>query len=167
MCDHISIARLGPEQFEMAAGWLARPEINRWLYSEWRGRAVDEKLVAVVAMNARNALFSVNCGHQAAGLVALGELNRTDGAASVWYLLGSNRLGRRGVISEGLRLLCEVAASEFRLHTLHASVIEGNRGSVRVLEKCGFQYAGRLREAFKLDDGFADRLLYDRLIECA
>jgi ribosomal-protein-alanine N-acetyltransferase len=165
MRDEVSLQPLPPAQFHLAATWLAEPEINRWLYSEWRGRDVDEKLVAIVAMNSRNRLYLVGCGEVPVGLVALSEINRTDCSAAVWYLLGVRALGGRSVISTGLKQLCLIARERFQLHTLHASVIDGNAGSIRVLENCGFAYVGRFRQAFKLGELFADRLLYDRVIE--
>ena len=43
---------------------------------------------------------------------------------------------------------------------LHAVVKEWNPASVRVLEKCGFQFEGRLRKSIVKDEQTIDQLLY-------
>ena len=160
--NELTLHLLEPTQYAMAAAWLGEPDTNRWLYAEWRGRAVDEKLVAVVAINARNRLYALHYGDRPVGLVAMSEINRVDECASVWYLLGDRSLAGRGLMSRGVGLLCE-SAWKMGLHSLHASVMDGNLGSIKVLENAGFRFAGRLRDAFKVGEKRMDRLLYDIL----
>ena len=158
----VTLRPLEPTQYAMAAAWLGEPDTNRWLYADWRGRTVDEKLVAVVAINARNRLYALHYDDRPVGLVAMGEINRVDECASVWYLLGDGSLAGRGLMSRGVGLLCE-SAWEMGIHSLHASVMDGNLRSIKVLENAGFRLAGRLRDAFKVGEKRMDRLLYDIL----
>jgi RimJ/RimL family protein N-acetyltransferase len=163
MACEVAIEPLTQEHYEQVGRWLSEPESNRWLYAEWRGRAVDERLVAVVAMSARNRLLLVRCDGVPAGLVALGDVNLYDRSAALWYVLGERSVAGRGVMSAAVGQAVQWAARELGLHSLHASVLDGNGASRRVLEKNGFREAGRLREAFRMGDGFVDRILYDRL----
>jgi ribosomal-protein-alanine N-acetyltransferase len=157
----VTIEPLVPAYFNGAARWLSDPDNNRWLYSEWRGRTVDERLLAIVAMSEKSRLYLVSYAGAAAGLVALSEINRIDCCAGVWYVLGERELGAKGVMTSAVALLVEVAFRTLHLHTLHASVMAGNAASERILQKNGFRCAGRLREGFAYDGRFVDRILYD------
>lgn len=49
------------------------------------------------------------------------------------------------------------------LARIQAGVFEGNPASVRVLEKAGYQFEGRLRKSIVKNGGLLDRLMYARL----
>lgn len=53
----------------------------------------------------------------------------------------------RGYMTEVVDKLLEVAFIDLELHRVEATVYSGNIGSTRVLEKNGFQYEGRQRDA--------------------
>jgi RimJ/RimL family protein N-acetyltransferase len=57
-----------------------------------------------------------------------------DGVRLVGYWIGKEYWGR-GIATEGLRQFLDVVAAR----PLHAHVVEHNRASIRVLEKCGFR----------------------------
>src|SRR4051812_24725859 len=98
-----TIEPLQPDHFEQVAGWLNRPEINRWLSGEWREHTATAGMIAIAGRNRRNRLYLVR--HEAApcGLVALGEIDPADRLAMIWYLLGDERFGGRGIIVEAVR----------------------------------------------------------------
>ncbi len=64
-----------------------------------------------------------------------------DGEAEVGYRVAGPATGR-GVATEALRTLCEVARSQWALRTLRARTSDENVASQRVLEKCGFVVDG-------------------------
>lgn len=49
------------------------------------------------------------------------------------------------------------------LARIQAGVFEGNPASVRMLEKAGYQFEGRLRKSIVKNGGLLDRLMYARL----
>jgi ribosomal-protein-alanine N-acetyltransferase len=159
----VTIEPLDEDHFALAAKWLSDPDINRWLYAEWRGRAVDERLVAIVAANKRNRLFMVRTGGDAVGLVALGEINELDRSASLWYVLGEKVSASRGLTTQAVGLVVGFAFESLKLHSIHASVVDTNVGSRRVLEKNEFARCGCIRQGFLLDGAFRDRLIFDRV----
>lgn len=53
----------------------------------------------------------------------------------------------KGYMTEVIEKLLDVAFNKLKLHRVEASVYSGNIGSTRVLEKNGFQYEGRQRDA--------------------
>lgn len=159
----VVIDPLSPEYYEQAAKWIGDPEINRWLYSEWREHQVSGKLVAVAAMNSRNRLFLIRYDGNPAGIAAVSQINNVDRHASVWYLLGDRTYGGKGIATTAVDQLVNYAFEMLMVHSLEASILETNVPSRRVLEKNGFQLTGRLREAFCIDDTFVDRLIFDRI----
>jgi RimJ/RimL family protein N-acetyltransferase len=161
--DTITIEKLDSPYFAQAAQWLARPDVNRWLTSDWRDRPVGAPLIAVVARNARNRLFLVRCNGQPCGLVALADLDAADGTAMVWYALGEQRLGGRGITSEAVRQLVRHAFQELNLRCVYAWAMADNIASQRVLLKSGFREAGSVRNAASSRGVQVDRVYFDIL----
>jgi RimJ/RimL family protein N-acetyltransferase len=157
----IRIEPLTAEHFAIVARWLSNPRINEWLTSEWRDREVDPMLVGVAMRNRRNRWFLVRCEVEPCGLVALADWDPVDRIAMVWYVLGEQSIGGRGVISEALAQLVRLSFSEFEIEALHAWIMEDNERSRRVLEKTGFQEVGRLRRATRHGERQLARVYFD------
>lgn len=82
--------------------------------------------------------------------------------AEIGYWLGESFWGR-GIMSEAVVALTEWAFSELRLARIQAAVFARNPASVRVLEKAGYAFEGRLRARFQRDGEFIDGLLYAKI----
>jgi RimJ/RimL family protein N-acetyltransferase len=156
-----AIEPLTHEHFALLAQWLSNADINQWLMSDWRGRVIDPVVVGVAVRNKRNRFFLVRCDNEPCGMVALADWDAVDRIAMVWYLLGVPAFGRRGVMTDALRMLVRLAFQEFGIEALHAWIIEDNSRSRRVLERSGFQEAGRLRLATSRDGRRMDRVYFD------
>ena len=161
----VSVEPLDAADYDLAADWLSRPQINRWLAAEWRGRQVDARVLAVVCMNPRNRLLLIRHGGQACGLVGMGCINRVDRTAMMWYLLGDPDQGGRGIMTRAAGSAVRWAFRELGLQSITASLMAPNEASRRVLEKNGFREAGTLREGFVFEGGPVDRILFDLLPE--
>ncbi len=98
-----------------------------------------------------------------AGLVALSDIDRGFGTATLWYVLGDRRLRGQGHTSRAVAALLEEAFTELSLGAVTAWAADGNLASMRVLERNGFHLAGRQRRCHLVDGVARDRLLYDRL----
>ncbi len=83
-------------------------------------------------------------------------------SAEVGYWLGRAFWGR-GLASEAARALSEHAFATYDLARLYALVFAWNPASGRVLEKAGFSFEARLRDAITKDGETIDGLLYARL----
>ncbi len=149
----------------MVAGWLSKPEINQWLTSEWRDRAIDGTLIGVAVRNKRNRFFLVRSDGEPCGLVALADWDAVDKIAMIWYILGDTALGGRGVITKAVQNLVRVAFDTLGIEALHAWVMEDNQRSRRVLEKNGFREVGRLRHAAVHNGHRLDRIYFDQVLE--
>ncbi len=157
----VSVESLDPGHYELAAAWLSEPETNRWLGSEWRGRQVDPKLLSLILMKPANRMWLAFRDGLPCGLVAVGDMDKTDGSGVLWYLLGDRERGGKGLMTEAVGRVCRLAFEDLGLRSLQASIMEPNIPSRRVLEKCGFREVGILRQGLTLDGEPVDRILYD------
>lgn len=80
-------------------------------------------------------------------------------SAEVGYWLGEAHWGR-GIATRAVTAFCRWAFAERDLVRLYAGVFETNTASVRVLEKAGFVFEGRLRKAVIKDGRLLDDLLF-------
>jgi RimJ/RimL family protein N-acetyltransferase len=156
-----TIEELVPQHFDQVAKWLSRSQTNRWLTGEWRNREANPTMLAIATRNRKNRLFLVRFENEPCGLVALAEIDPADHMAMVWYLLGEDRLARRGITSAALCQMTGVAFSEMGLASLYAWIMDDNIASRRVLEKSGFRECGRLRNAACSNGKQVDRVYFD------
>jgi RimJ/RimL family protein N-acetyltransferase len=82
--------------------------------------------------------------------------------ADIGYWLAEPFWGR-GLATVALRAATTHAFARFDLERLQAAVFEWNPASVRVLEKAGYGFEGRLRRSITKDGRVGDTLLYARL----
>ena len=80
-------------------------------------------------------------------------------SAEIGYWLGEEFWGR-GIVTEAVRALTDWAFLNFDLCRIYAGVFEWNPGSMRVLEKAGYQLEARLRKRVTKDGQTIDELVY-------
>jgi len=159
----VALDELRPDRFELVAEWLSNAEINRWLTSEWRGRTVAASIIAMAVRNPRNRMFVVLYHDQPCGLACLADIDLLDKSAMIWYFLGEPKLAGSGITSSAVRQLARFAFQEMGLGSLYAWVMEDNNRSQRVLQKAGFAWAGRIRNASRSGERQVDRIYFDLL----
>jgi ribosomal-protein-alanine N-acetyltransferase len=141
--------------------WFENRETTKWLSSPLRlGRypkLIHEKLIS----DRRNRVFFIMVDSSAIGLVGLQEIDRVDHKAEIWYLVGEEQYRGRDYASQAVRSLNQFSANRLGLASLYAHVSVMNLASIRVLEKSGYQYVGRLRHSFRVNGEHQDLLLYD------
>ena len=82
--------------------------------------------------------------------------------AEIGYWLGEKYWGQ-GIMTTAVKLVTKYAFQELRLKRVHAHVFPFNKGSVRVLEKAGYQYEGRLRKNSLKDNKLIDSLIFAKV----
>lgn len=97
----------------------------------------------------------------AVGDIGLRVSDHNSQEADVGYSITSAAQGR-GIASEALEALCSYAFQQGGIDALNAWVLAENQGSVRVLEKCGFQRVEELKQAFLLKGKYYDDWVYRR-----
>jgi [ribosomal protein S5]-alanine N-acetyltransferase len=83
-------------------------------------------------------------------------------AGSLGYWVGEP-FARRGLMSSAVMALVPFAFQSLRLHRLEAACIPTNAGSIRLLEKAGFEREGYARQYLCINGLWQDHLLFARL----
>lgn len=85
-------------------------------------------------------------------------------SAEIWYKLDVSYWGN-GYATGVVALLLEYAFDQLQLHRVEAGCAVENLGSVRVLEKSGFQREGRKRQVLPIRGAWVDNFMYAVLAE--
>ena len=126
-----------PYRLEHAVAWLR--------YLEWQNPEIH---------------FAIASADEAIGYIGLGlQTDVFRRSAEIGYWLGEPFWGR-GIATAALRALTEYAFANYNLIRLFAYVYDWNPASVRVLEKAGYVFEGRLRKSATKDGQTVDQLLY-------
>ena len=78
-----------------------------------------------------------NEGNSIVGRINLFNVDRHKGTAEIGFRVAESEAGK-GLVSEAVSQISSVASGFLGLVALEAVVMEGNKASERVLEKCGF-----------------------------
>lgn len=109
--------------------------------------------------------FAIDVEGEAVGGIGvrLGE-DIHHGSAEIGFWLSEDYWGR-GLMTEAVLAMTEFAFERFGVGRIWAGVFERNTASMRVLEKAGYEFEGRLRRAVIKDGEALDQLIYARLSE--
>ncbi len=80
-------------------------------------------------------------------------------SAEIGYWLGEPFWGH-GIATHAVDAMTDYAFATYPLVRIYANVFEGNPASVRVLEKVGYEFEGRLRKSVYKDGKLLDQLIY-------
>jgi len=122
-----------------------------------------EAFLSVVAQQGVRTTFAIAMEEQAIGGIGLdfgADVHRF--TAELGYWLGEPFWGR-GIVTDVVRHFTAWAFANFEVYRISSTVFEGNHGSVRVLEKAGFQREARLRASVFKNGRIMDQLLYARI----
>jgi RimJ/RimL family protein N-acetyltransferase len=104
--------------------------------------------------------FAIVVGGEAVGGIGLAlkdDVFRR--CAEIGYWLGEEFWGR-GIVTEAVRAVTEYAFSTFDICRVYAGVFEWNPGSMKVLEKAGYDFECRMRKSVTKDGETIDELIY-------
>ena len=98
------------------------------------------------------------------GTISLIHLDNTRRNAEVGYWLGK-QYWRRGITKEALTLILDYGFNALELVRIYAKVLNPNLPSIRLLQRAGFRYEGRIRKSFFRDGNWFDELVFALLKE--
>lgn len=82
--------------------------------------------------------------------------------AEIGYVFHKEYWGK-GYGTESVALMSDFAFETLNLHRVHASVVDVNIGSARILEKSGYELEGRLKDHYFIEDKYYDALLFGKV----
>jgi len=90
-------------------------------------------------------------------LTGIDWINRT---AESHTIIGDKNEWGKGYATEAKRLMLDFAFGERNLRKIHAKILEDNKQSIRVCEKCGYKQEGVLKEAVFKNGKYIDVILF-------
>ena len=96
------------------------------------------------------------------GMISLMKVDYDNKNAEIGYWLGKKYWGRK-IMKEAIMLLLNFGFKKLKLIRIYARVMHPNISSAKLLEKSGFQYAGRMRRTTLKDGKWMDDLIYSIL----
>lgn len=152
------------EDLAAIAAWLGEPEIAKWLdFGPGRSISATALKYAMARGTERYYTFSPDDRGEPAGVVGLSQIHPRFRTAMLWYALGDQRMGGRGLTTRAVETVVEIAFAHLELGAINAWTVAGNRPSERILQKTGFQLIGRQRRCHYIAGEPHDRLLFDLL----
>ncbi len=100
------------------------------------------------------------------GYVGLYRMAPAHRRSEVGYLLRSDHWGK-GLMTEALERVVKHGFEALGFHRVEAHTHPENRPSIRLLERCGFQFEGVLRQNYLMDGVFWDSAVYGKLTDAA
>jgi len=84
-------------------------------------------------------------------------------SAEIGYWIGEP-FWNHGIVTTAVSLMTTYAFGQLKLKKLFAGIFEGNEGSKKVLEKCGYQLEGIARKAVFKNNKFLDEYRYGKMV---
>jgi ribosomal-protein-alanine N-acetyltransferase len=149
-------------------GWLNDPEINRFLESRFAVQDIDSVRTFVArALADDRTLFLGIVSHELGrhvGNIKLGPIDGRHGLGEIGIMIGDRRAWGRGIGTEAIRCIADIAKHELGLRKVTAACYASNVGSARAFEKAGFHLEGTRAQHCLLDGRPEDVLLMARML---
>lgn len=146
-----------PETEKMLGGSsfpVSKADQIRWIDSQI-GRT--DVLRCIVAQNVEEKI--------GLGAVILSDINYRNGSAQVHIKMDKEKGRGQGYGTDALNTIVGYAFKELRLNCLYAEVLEYNKISQSLFEKCGFKREGILRSRVFKDGAYVDVVMYSILVK--
>lgn len=144
-------------------GWLNDHDISKYLCT---GRLPISKADIVVPSGDSNLRFAIITVGQEfdeyIGTISLHDIDWISRRGEVGYLICKEFWGK-GIASEAVQLVTDYAFNRLNLHKVEAGVVEGNIGSVKVLEKNGYKEYGRIPDSHYLEGKYHNVIRFYKL----
>ena len=148
-------------------GWLRDPYVNQFLETRWHHQSTETIRQFVDDQVARpdSWLFAIvdQSDGMHVGNIKVGPKDAHHNNADLSYFIGERDRWGQGLATEAISLAVWFSFRIWNLDRLQAGVYANNVGSMRVLEKAGFQREGCLRKHLIGATGREDLFLFGLL----
>ena len=164
----VRLRRVNEDDVDALYRIFSNPEVMRY----WSGPALADRDAAVQLVAdihesfRRKAMMKWGIARQSddqvIGTTTLFNLDLNHRRGEIGYGLDRAEWGK-GYMQEALRALLEYAFNTLHLHRIEADVDPRNTGSIRTVQKLGFQQEGYLRERWQVEGEIQDALFFGLL----
>lgn len=168
--SNVSLALVQKDNLPKMQIWINDPDVNRNLrYPGGIYYPEDEEkwYESMIANKNTNRIFAIliNDTRELTGVAGLHNFDPIGRHAEIGYLIGKEHW-KKGIGTEAVKLIIEYGKDAWNLRKVYANVNFGNEGSIKVLEKNGLVYCGKLtKHSFVPGKGFVDLLRYEKFLE--
>lgn len=143
--------------------WLNDPDVNQFLEIRYYPHSKDHISAFVKSKdgNSNEILYAI-CDKETKlhiGNIKLGPINWIHRFADVSLLIGEKNYWGKGLASEAIKLVSDVAFKKLNLNKLKAGCYSKNLGSVKAFKKVGFELEGELKDHWILNGSTQNQLL--------
>lgn len=122
-----------------------------------------ERFIEAIKKQDTQVTFAIEFETQFAGVISINHQQDVyRKSAEIGYWLGEP-YWNKGIVTTALKLVTDYGFNELKLERLFAGAFEGNEGSKRVLEKCGYKLEGIARKAVYKNKMLIDELRFGKL----
>jgi RimJ/RimL family protein N-acetyltransferase len=166
----IELFVLEPEHASDAyVGWLNDPEVNRFLESRFavHDREGVAAFIAAALADPKTLFLGIRDREigRHVGNIKVAGIDRHHGLGEVGVMIGDRGAWGRGIGSEAIQCVGEIARHELGLRKLTAGCYGSNAASAKAFEKAGFHIEARRPRHFLLDGQTEDLILMARLLD--
>lgn len=108
-----------------------------------------------------SVVFAIEIDRQAVGSISINKIKR-EHKAEIGYWLGEKYQGK-GIMTQAIKEITKYGFGELKLRRIYAQVFLFNKGSMRVLEKSGYEFEGVLKKEVKKDGKFLDCCIFAKI----
>jgi len=164
--ERLVLRQLVEEDIPFIYELFKREETNRYVEYDCLKTLVEARKLFALYISPKPNLFRLGIvlknDQQMVGTVGLYEIYKEHGTSVLGYDL-LFEYWNRGIMTEAVNALVDYAFRELNLNRIEGSADPENIASLRVLEKCGFEKEGLLREKFYYGGAFHDDMVYSIL----
>ncbi|MBR0073147.1 MAG: GNAT family N-acetyltransferase [Bacteroidales bacterium] len=100
---------------------------------------------------------------QTVGCIDLCNIDVFNHRAEIGILI-DNDFRRKGYATAAILGLCEYCKQHLQMHQLCAEILTENKASLRLFEKCGFEYTGTKKDWFLENGTYKDVAIYQKAL---
>ena len=129
---------------ENYVNWLNDYEVTKYTEQKYFKHTLESvaNFVNQKYHSNNDLLFGIFLENSHIGNIKLGNINLHHMSSEISYFIGNKNFWGKGIASKCVRCVVEYAIKELDLKKINAGYYEGNEGSAKVLEKCGFVVEG-------------------------
>ncbi len=139
-------------------GFLARPEVRRWLDDDAQRPVIFSDVEAFAYRNTW-ATWSVDCGGDFVGLAGFSNFDAARGVGRFYIVLGDEAFWGKGLGTAVAKRVVEVGFVDLGLRKISSDYLAPNAAAAKVHERAGFAIDGRLRDDAWRQGRWVDRVL--------
>ena len=149
--SRVYLRALEPDDYKISISWRKDDEIWGMLGGTkyFVSSAYEKKWVEDVIFNSKDVRLAICLkeGGRYIGNVYMTDINPVKQSCISHILIGEHDCWGKGYAKEALLMATDYMFKERNIHRIQAIVLESNKQSLRMHEKCGYHIDGLLRES--------------------